>query len=168
MTARDGSYGRASFVERFGLRGADARKRADEVIGQIEAAGLDSLRLSFADQHGILRGKTVMARDAAQVMGSGCSMTSTLLVKDTSHRTVYPVWSDGGGLDMPEMTGGRRLSHGARSGHVPDSAVDRKHRVDAVRHLLSRRPSRTVLHESALPERTERIIEPRVRVARRT
>lgn len=105
MKVRDGSYGRASFVERFGLRDADTRKRAEEVTGQIEAAGLDSLRLSFADQHGILRGKTVMARDAAQVMGSGCSMTSTLLVKDTSHRTVYPVWSDGGGLDMPEMTG---------------------------------------------------------------
>ena len=105
MTARDGSYGRASFVERFCLRDSDAQKRADEVIRQIDSSGLESLRLSFADQHGILRGKTVMARDAAQVMGSGCSMTSTLLTKDTSHRTVYPVWSDGGGLDMPEMTG---------------------------------------------------------------
>ncbi len=105
MTARDGSYGRASFVERFGLRDTEMQKRADEVIRQIEASDLESLRLSFADQHGILRGKTVMASDAAQVMGSGCSMTSTLLTKDTSHRTVYPVWSEGGGLDMPEMTG---------------------------------------------------------------
>ena len=105
MTARDGSFGRASFVERFGLRDTEAQKCADEVVERIGASGLENLRLSFADQHGILRGKTVMARDAAQVMGSGCSMTSTLLTKDTSHRTVFPVWSDGGGLDMPEMTG---------------------------------------------------------------
>ena len=105
MAERDGSHGRAGFVERFGLRSIEAEKRAAEVVREIEAAGLKTLRLSFADQHGLLRGKTVMAGDTAQVMAGGCSMTSTLIAKDTSHRTVYPVWSEGGGLDMPEMAG---------------------------------------------------------------
>ena len=38
-------------------------------------------------------------------MANGCTMTSTLLTKDTSHRTVFPAWSADGGLGMPEMSG---------------------------------------------------------------
>ncbi len=105
MAVRDGSFGRAGFVERFGLRGSQAAKQAEDVIARIGKSDLETLRLSFADQHGILRGKTVMATEAASVMADGCSMTSTLLAKDTSHRTVYPVWNDGAGLEMPEMAG---------------------------------------------------------------
>ena len=33
-------------------------------------------------------------------------MTTTLLAKDTSHKTVCPVVTAGGGFDMPEMQGG--------------------------------------------------------------
>ncbi len=32
-------------------------------------------------------------------------MTSTLLAKDTSHRTVFPVFEAGGGMGLPEMGG---------------------------------------------------------------
>ena len=105
MAPHDGSYGRAGFVERHGLRSTEAARQADELIKRIDTDGLETLRVSFADQHGILRGKTVMAHDAAQIMRNGCAMTSTLLTKDTSHRTVYPVWSADGGMDMAEMAG---------------------------------------------------------------
>jgi glutamine synthetase len=33
-------------------------------------------------------------------------MTTTLLVKDTSHKSVFPVFTPGGGFGMPEMEGG--------------------------------------------------------------
>ena len=32
-------------------------------------------------------------------------MTSTLLLKDTSHRTVFPAFTPGGGVGMPELQG---------------------------------------------------------------
>ena len=32
-------------------------------------------------------------------------MTSTLLLKDTSHRTVFPAFTPGGGFGMPELQG---------------------------------------------------------------
>src|SRR6185312_7325215 len=67
---------------------------------------LELVRFSFADQHGVLRGKTIMAADAPALMRSGVTMTTTLLAKDTAHRTVYPVFSAGGGFDMAEMQGG--------------------------------------------------------------
>jgi glutamine synthetase len=39
-------------------------------------------------------------------MRSGVTMTTTLLAKDTAHRTVYPVFTPGGGFAMAEMQGG--------------------------------------------------------------
>jgi glutamine synthetase len=38
-------------------------------------------------------------------MRQGCGITTTLLAKDTSHRTVFPVFTAGGGFDMREMEG---------------------------------------------------------------
>ena len=39
-------------------------------------------------------------------MHAGVTMTTTLLAKDTAHRTVYPVFTPGGGFAMTEMQGG--------------------------------------------------------------
>ena len=54
----------------------------------------------------MLRGKTLVADDALGAMTSGVTMTTTLLAKDTAHKTVYPVFTAGGGFDMAEMQGG--------------------------------------------------------------
>jgi glutamine synthetase len=94
-----------SFVERHGLRDAAQRSAAIEVEREIAARGLGVVRLSFADQHGILRGKTVVASEAPHALANGVSLTTTLLAKDTAHRTAFPVWTTGGGFDMPEMEG---------------------------------------------------------------
>jgi glutamine synthetase len=63
------------------------------------------VRFSFADQHGILRGKTLAASEAAEAMERGVTVTSTLLLKDTAHKTVFPAFTPGGGVGMPEMQG---------------------------------------------------------------
>ncbi len=67
---------------------------------------LEVIRLSFPDQHGILRGKALVASEALASLENGCSITTTLLAKDTSHRTVFPVFTSGGGLGMKDMEGG--------------------------------------------------------------
>jgi glutamine synthetase len=95
-----------SFVERHGLWSDaqfEAAANADKCIEEHE---LEVVRLSFPDQHGVLRGKTVMAGEAAAMMRNGCSLTTTLLAKDTSHKTVFPVFTPGGGFGMAEMEGG--------------------------------------------------------------
>ena len=106
MSPREDSLGRASFVDRHGLWDADQMAAAAEVMELARADGLEVVRFSFADQHGILRGKTIMADGVAQAMESGVTMTTTLLAKDTAHKTIYPVWTEGGGFGMTEMTGG--------------------------------------------------------------
>src|SRR6202007_465087 len=66
---------------------------------------LETIRLSFPDQHGILRGKTLVADEALASLESGCTITTTMLAKDTAHRTVFPVFTAGGGFGMKEMEG---------------------------------------------------------------
>lgn len=78
---------------------------AAEVARRIETDGLELVRFSFADQHGVLRGKTLIASEAAGAMRNGVTMTTTLLAKDTAHKTVFPVFTPGGGFGMPEMQG---------------------------------------------------------------
>ncbi len=72
---------------------------ADEVARRIEADGLELVRFSFADQHGVLRGKTLIASEAASAMRNGVTMTTTLLAKDSAHKTVFPVFTLGGKAD---------------------------------------------------------------------
>ncbi len=87
-----GSLGRAGFVSRFGLRDDAGAALAAEVADQVASSPLTTLRIAFADQHGLLRGKTVAASAITDALENGVSLTTTLLLKDTSHRTVFPVW----------------------------------------------------------------------------
>src|SRR6202041_3477614 len=95
-----------SFVQRHGLWTDDQARRAKAVEQANKKNKLELVRFSFADQHGVLRGKTVVAADAPGLMQSGVTMTTTLLAKDTAHKTVYPVFTAGGGFAMDEMQGG--------------------------------------------------------------
>ena len=101
----DTGTGRSGFVTRHGLDSAERRDQAARVLALIEENNLTTLRLSFADQHGVLRGKSLVAGKAAPVLANGCTMTTSLLAKDTSHRTVFPVWQKGAGLGLADMQG---------------------------------------------------------------
>src|SRR6185503_20169267 len=96
----------ASFVERHDLWSADRARMAADIERTIKKQKLEVVRFSFADQHGVLRGKTLLASEAVGAMRAGVTMTTTLLAKDTAHRTVYPVFTPGGGFAMEEMQGG--------------------------------------------------------------
>ena len=94
-----------SFVERHQLWDDAQFSAAASVDKAIDEHGLEVVRFSFVDQHGVLRGKAITAAEASSVMRNGCAATTTLLAKDSSHRTVFPVFTAGGGFDMPEMQG---------------------------------------------------------------
>ena len=94
-----------NFVERHGLWSAEQKEAAQRLRAIAEEQKLETIRLSFADQHGILRGKTLVASEALASLENGCSITTTMLAKDTSHKTVFPVFTAGGGFGMKEMEG---------------------------------------------------------------
>jgi glutamine synthetase len=67
--------------------------------------GLKQVRFSFADQHGVLRGKTLAVAEVPAALERGVTVTSTLILKDTSHRTVFPAFTAGGGIGMAALQG---------------------------------------------------------------
>jgi glutamine synthetase len=94
-----------SFVDRHELWSDEQRRAAAAVEREIKRRKLEVIRSAFCDQHGVLRGKTLVASEAAKAMRAGVTMTSTLLAKDTSHRTVFEVFGAGGGVGLDEMAG---------------------------------------------------------------
>ena len=94
-----------SFIERHGLWSDEQRRAAAEVTRRIEADGIELVRLSFADLHGILRGKALLTAAMPSAFADGCAVTSTLLLKDTAHRTVLPVFSPGAGMGLRQLQG---------------------------------------------------------------
>ena len=98
-----------SFVERHGLWTVAQQEAAREVERRIERDGLEMVRFAAPDPHGVLRGKALTGAVAVKAMRSGVALTSTMLLKDTSHRSVYPVFTAGGGLGIPEMQGAADL-----------------------------------------------------------
>jgi len=97
--------GASGFAERYGLISGEAKKQWREVLARVKAEKLEVVRISFADQHGILRGKTIVVSELESAVRNGVTMVSTLLLKDTSHRTVFPVWQQDAGLGEGVLTG---------------------------------------------------------------
>lgn len=82
---------------REGLLSAEA---AADLWARVEAEGIETVRMVFADAHGILRGKTLTLRGLAGALTNGMRVPSTLLLKDLSHRTVFPIWTEEGCAPM--------------------------------------------------------------------
>jgi glutamine synthetase len=94
-----------SFVERFALWSPEQKEAAAGVLRRVEEQGLEVVRVAFPDQHGLLRGKALMGGETAGAFRTGVSITSSLFAKDTANRTVFPVWSAGGGFGLAAFEG---------------------------------------------------------------
>lgn len=93
-------------LARLGLLTPEDCRKAAEITSRAQFDGIETVRVLFPDQHGLLRGKTVMAEGFAGVFDRGLNVPATLLLKDTSHRTAFPVWEDGTGMDGPMQGAG--------------------------------------------------------------
>ena len=74
-------------------------------MGGLNLEGLRFVRFVFADQHGVLRGKTLAVSEVQSALKAGIGFPSSLLLKDTSHRTVFPAFTPGGGVGIADFQG---------------------------------------------------------------
>lgn len=93
------------FIEKFGLWTDPQIRAAKEVDQRVEVEGIEVIRFSFPDQHGILRGKTLVAATLKSVFSNGVSVASSLLMKDTAHRTAISIFSAQNTTGMAEVRG---------------------------------------------------------------
>ncbi|MEE9333738.1 MAG: glutamine synthetase family protein [Granulosicoccaceae bacterium] len=88
----------AGMLAQAGILNAEAVEKAAALLQQMAASDVETVRILFADQHGVLRGKTIVASALESVFASGLAAPNTLLLKDTAHKTVFPVWSADPGI----------------------------------------------------------------------
>ena len=84
-----------SFAHRCGVQSPARLEQSARVLELITAGGIEQVRFSWCDQHGVLRGKTLMARAVRRALEDGVGMVGTLMLKDTSDHTAYKVFEPG-------------------------------------------------------------------------
>ncbi|HEY0315949.1 MAG TPA: glutamine synthetase family protein [Sphingomonas sp.] len=96
----------SDFITRHDLWTDEQAEAARDLAGLIARDEISTVRLSFPDLHGLLRGKTLLADSLPGALRDGCAITSTLLLKDSSHRTVAPIFAAGAGIGDQDFQGG--------------------------------------------------------------
>ena len=76
-----------------------------DIQKEIESRGIEVVRFAFVDQHGILRSKTIAAAAVGAALENGVGFPSSLLLKDTSNKSVFPVFTPDAGVGVPELSG---------------------------------------------------------------
>ncbi len=104
--AQQGSLGKTGFVEAHGLDSDARRAAAERVEEEIHERGLRTIRIAWADQHGILRGKHVMARDLPDALRTGVDFQTATLFMDTANHLIAPIFRREAGLGFTALAGG--------------------------------------------------------------
>jgi len=99
------SLGSKGFVDQHELYNEAQRAAREALIGELKSnTALRQVRVAWGDQHGILRGKTLVLRDFIQSLSNGLDFqTATLVFDTTNHPVVPPFGKEAFGLE--EMTG---------------------------------------------------------------
>jgi glutamine synthetase len=98
--------GQLDFVERHGLWTAEQTAAAERIRSEIEKHDLRTVRIAWSDQHGLVRGKNVMAHDFLLALRNGVDFQTATLFMDTANNLVTPMFSSDAGLGMTSLAGG--------------------------------------------------------------
>ncbi len=96
---------REGFVARHELWDDAAYAAAAQLRRVVDELGVERVRIGFADQHGVVHGKTVTREALPDALRSGITVPSSLLLKDTAGRTVAPVFASDPGLGVAGFAG---------------------------------------------------------------
>jgi len=99
------SAGRSSFIERHGLWDGRRRDAAGEVRARIEELGLRQIRVSWGDQHGIARGKTLTVPAFLEALEEGKDFQFVTAIFDTTNHPIVAPFAAGSFSSIPELDG---------------------------------------------------------------
>ncbi len=106
MTIQDGSVGQLGFIERYDLWSEEQVAAADRLKSEIEQHDIRTIRIAWGDQHGVVRGKNVMAHDFLLALKNGVDFQTATLFMDTTNNFIATIFSSDAGLGMNALAGG--------------------------------------------------------------
>lgn len=102
---RNLGVGKVNFIDKYDLWSDVQRDAAKSSVDQVRINDLTSVRISFPDQHGILRGKTLTPHDYDVSLRNGMEFPYDILAFDTANSPAFPLFDSRGVFGFPEMTG---------------------------------------------------------------
>ncbi len=105
MAKKSGSGRKAGFIERHGLWSDEQRAAAEHVRARCHEEGLRQVRVSWGDQHGILRGKTLTIAEFEASLENGKDFQFVTSIFDTTNHPIVPPFGAGNFEGVPELTG---------------------------------------------------------------
>ncbi|MEZ5657878.1 MAG: glutamine synthetase family protein [Burkholderiaceae bacterium] len=83
--------------------------RAEDISARIERGEIDRIRYAWVDQHGLVRGKTLLGERARRALAGGVNIVGTTMLKDSSDMTAWPVFEPGAGFGSRDFEGASDL-----------------------------------------------------------
>ena len=90
-----------TFAARCGLSDYGREAAIEELLRSVRARKLERVRIGWCDTHGVMRGKTLMPDALHDALDNGVGMVGTMLLKDTSDRTAWPVFDPAVKAQLP-------------------------------------------------------------------
>lgn len=81
----------------------------EPILDRVRDEGLHSVRVVFADQHGLLRGKTVAAEGMPAALENGIGLPGSLLHKDIGNTYAVGLWEPSGDETLDALVGARNI-----------------------------------------------------------
>jgi glutamine synthetase len=97
--------GKAGFVAEHGLHNEEQRAAIERTVSLIEERQLRTIRTIWVDQHGAPRCKYLSIADYLAALENGVDFSSALYNMDTANNVFTPLFAEGGGLGISELTG---------------------------------------------------------------
>ena len=101
----ESSVGKIGFVKKHELWSDEQTAAEKDIVDRLEAENIRRVRISWCDQHGIARGKTVSTPDFKLALRNGQDFQTATLIMDTTNNIFVPLFAPGGGFGIPELTG---------------------------------------------------------------
>lgn len=106
MSLQQGSVGKRGFIADHGLWTAAQQAAAESLKAAIETHDLRTIRIAWGDQHGIVRGKNVMAHDFLLALENGVDFQTATLFMDTTNHFFANLFDSDAGFGMQALAGG--------------------------------------------------------------
>jgi glutamine synthetase len=101
----DRGVGKHGFVTEHGLLSSEQQQAAERSQELVQEHGLRTVRMIWVDQHGVPRCKFMSTLDYIASLSSGIDFSGALLSMDSANNVFTPLFVEGGGFDIPELTG---------------------------------------------------------------
>lgn len=105
-TPHKSSVGKIDFIERHALWSEEQKAAAEAVVARLEAEGIERVRISWCDQHGIARSKTLTTPDFILSLRNGQDFQTATLIFDTTNSPAVELFgAEGQDFGVAELRG---------------------------------------------------------------